>query len=149
MPVCETKYFGQLSYSDNAALEFPRGLPGFEQERQFVVIEHAPTQPLVYIQSLSDPGLCFVAIPLYSITPDYQLELTDEDRASIGIGRGAQAISSPDLLCLALVSLRETGATANLMAPVVASLSSRKAVQAISGTGRYSHQHALSTFVGA
>jgi flagellar assembly factor FliW len=138
MPVCNTKYFGHLEYVESSALEFPRGLPGFEQERQFVVIEHPTTRPLVYLQSLGNPQLCFVAVPVNLLAPEYQLELSEEDSRFIGRS------TSTNVLCLAIVSIRETGATANLMAPVVASLASRKAIQAIAASGKYSHQHPLS-----
>ena len=48
-----------------------------------------------------------------------------------------------EVLCLAVLSLRETGPTANLLAPVVVNLSNYRAVQALAPESNYSHQHAL------
>jgi flagellar assembly factor FliW len=44
-----------------------------------------------------------------------------------------------------VLSLRETGPTANLLAPVIVNLKSLKAVQAVAQEGSYSHQHPLVT----
>jgi flagellar assembly factor FliW len=143
MPHCETRYFGQLSYDEKTVLEFPGGLPAFEQERRFVSIEQPHTRPLVYVQSLTTPSLCFVALPAQVVEQGYVLEMTDEDAKAIGLPRGSAAVIGSTVLCLALLSIREAGVTANLMAPVVVSLETRRAVQAVCTTGRYSHQHAV------
>ena len=47
------------------------------------------------------------------------------------------------MLCLTVLSVRETGPTANLLAPIVVNLRNRKAVQAVAAESDYSHQHAL------
>jgi flagellar assembly factor FliW len=145
MPHCNTCYFGKLSYSADMVLEFARGLPGFEQELRFIVIEQPQTRPLVYVQSLVTPTLCFVALPVQLIDPDYRLELSDDDARQIGLARASAAVLGSNILCLALISVRESGVTANLMAPIVVSLATRQAVQAVATSGRYSHQHVVET----
>jgi flagellar assembly factor FliW len=141
MPQCETRYFGCVQYDPATVLDCPRGLPGFEEEHAFIAIAQPQTQPLVYLQSLTTPTLCFVALPVQVIDPEYALELSDEDADVIGLGSGAAAQIGATVLCLAILSIRETGVTANLMAPLVMSLASRRTVQAVSSSGRYSHQH--------
>jgi flagellar assembly factor FliW len=141
MPHCNTCYFGKLSYSPDTIIEFSQGLPGFEHERRFIVIEQPQTKPLVYVQSLETPTLCFIALPAQLVDASYRLELSDEDAQQIGFPHAAAAVPGSNVLCLVLLSLREAEVTANLMAPVVISLATRKAVQAISTSGRYSHQH--------
>jgi flagellar assembly factor FliW len=144
MANCRTKYFGEMTYEPGAVWRFPLGLPGFETEREFLPIEQPATQPLVYLQSLSTTDVCFTALPAYQVVENYRLEMSDEDRALIGIDATvAVGPASERVLCLALVTIRETGATANLMAPVVANLGTGLAVQAVSPAGGYSHQHAL------
>jgi flagellar assembly factor FliW len=124
-------------------LEFPHGLPAFEHERAFVAINQPHTQPLVYLQSLATPSLCFIALPVHLIDSDYRLEISDEDAETLGLPSAAAAVPGASVLCLALVSIRESGVTANLMAPLVTSLATRRSVQAISASGRYSHQHVV------
>jgi flagellar assembly factor FliW len=144
MARCRTKYFQEIEYDESSVLAFPLGLPGFEAERGFVPIDHEGTRPLVYLQSLRDPELCFVTLPVLTVDPEYALELSDEDRKAIGLQGRTPLEIGKDVLCLTVVAIREEGATANLMAPLVAGLASRLAVQAIGCSGKYGHQHPLS-----
>ena len=64
MPAVETKYFGIVSYAEESAVLFPQGLPAFEEERGFVLIDAPEGAPLVFLQSLARAGLCFLAFPI-------------------------------------------------------------------------------------
>ena len=138
-----TQYFGTLSYEPDAPVEFPQGLPGFEDRRRFLALQFEDTQPLVYLQSLEDPGLCFITLPVLAIDPQYQLRVSHEDRERIGLATGRPLRIGDDVLCLAVVSIRESGPTANLLGPIVVNLRNQKAVQAVAAESGYSHQHAL------
>src|SRR4051794_14952186 len=140
MPHCTTKYFGPISYEESSVLHFPSGLPGFENERRFLSLEQPAHQPLVFLQSLTMPELCFVALPAPAVDPAYKLEMEEADLELLGAESGV----SDDLLKLALVTITESGMTANLFAPIVINTKNLRAVQAISPNQRYSHVHALS-----
>jgi flagellar assembly factor FliW len=144
MTSCQTKYFGELQYEPGGILRFPDGLPGFEKEREFLPVEQPSTRPLVYLQSLATSDLCFVGLPVWLVEPGYRLELSEEDSERLQLGDGvAVGPATGGLLCLALLTVRESGTTANLMAPVVANLQTGVALQAISAGVGYSHQHPL------
>ncbi len=145
MPELETKYFGKIEYQDGDALEFPQGLPGFESRRRFVATRAPSSDPLVYLQSIEDPGLCFITAPAAAVAPDYRLEIRAEDLSVLGLPSERQPRVGREVLCLIVLSLREAGPTANLLAPVVVNPRNRRAVQAISQRTGYSHQHALET----
>jgi flagellar assembly factor FliW len=143
MPSIETRNLGILAYEAESAIEFPRGLPGFEERRRFLAASFPDSRPLVFLQSLEDPGLCFITLPAPAVIPDYTLELSAEDLGLIDLPRGRRPAIGSDVLCLAVVAIHETGPTANLLAPVVVNLRNRKAVQAVEPGRRYSHQHPL------
>ncbi len=143
MAKCETKYWGQLEYSEDSAIEFPAGLPGFEQERRFVLIEQRPLDPLLFIQSLSTPALCFVALHVRVVCPDYRLRMSTEDREVLALPEGRQHPLGPDLACLTLVHLDEDEITVNLLAPIVIHVPVRRATQAIQAGSDYSHQYRI------
>src|SRR5579872_4975287 len=103
MPSVQTKYFGTLSYEPDAPLEFPQGLPGFEERRRFLALQFADTQPLVFLQSLEDPGLCFITLPVLAVDPHYQLRVSNEDRERAGLAPGRPLKIGEDVLCLAVV----------------------------------------------
>ena len=143
MPQLDTKFFGHISYEDEAVLEFPLGLPGFEARRRFVVVQMPDAAPLVFLQSLEDASLCFTTMPVQIVDPQFRLAVTAEDLSLIGLSGGRQPQIGKDVLCLAVLSIQETGPTANLLAPVVVNLANRRAVQAVAPESDYSCQHAL------
>jgi len=142
MTLVQTKYFGTMSYEDESVFDFPVGLPAFEEERRFVFIEIAEHAPLVFLQSLSHASLCFLALPVSSADPDYRLAVSVEDRAVLELPLEREPQPEDGMLALALVSLHDGfSATANLMAPIVVNVRTRRALQAIRMDRRYSHQH--------
>jgi flagellar assembly factor FliW len=144
MPELLTKYFGSIQYRDEDVVEFPSGLPGFEEESQFLVMEPPASAPLAFLQSLRLPGVCFLALPMQGIDSDYKLEITREDLESLGLPTTRQPRIGDEIGCFAVIVVAENGpVTANLLAPVIVNLENRRGVQAIRIDSIYSHQHLL------
>jgi flagellar assembly factor FliW len=140
-----TRHCGPLEYDESAVIEFPLGLPGFETHRRFVPIEPASMAPIVFLQSLDAPEVCFLAAPINTIDAAYELAAAPEDLRQIGLNERAQPRIGDEVLCLAILSAPENGPlTANLLAPVIIALRTRRAVQAVRSDSRYSHLHPLS-----
>ena len=116
-----------MAYREESVFEFPWGLPAFEQEKRFVLIESPEHAPLVFLQSLADAGLCFLAFPILVVDRDYQLGITQEDLAALELDTERQPELGAEVLVLALLSLHDGfSATANLMAPIVIHLGTRR-----------------------
>jgi flagellar assembly factor FliW len=134
-----TRQFGSLDYNPQDVLEFPAGLPGFEELRQFILIERPAFAPVLFLQSLDSPNLSFAAAPIDRIDPQYELSVTPEDLRLLAADR------PEGMVALSILSAPENGPlTANLLAPVVIDPRTRRAVQAVRVDSRYSHQHPLS-----
>jgi len=139
-----SKYFGELDYSSDAVFRFPSGVPGFEDQTAFVFLEQPHTEPLVFMQSLVEPGLCFVAVPVFVADPHYRLALLAEDREALGFSPAAEIEIGEEFLCLALVTIRQgAGATANLASPIMLNLGTRIGIQSVQHRAEYSFQHPL------
>src|ERR1035441_675368 len=143
MPVMETKNFGKISFEPDSELEFPGGLPGFDGRTRFVAVRFVESDPLVYLQSLEDPDLRFITMPILAVDPGYKLKVSGEDLDQLDLPQVRQPRIGEDVLCLTVLSVRETGPTANLLAPIVVNLCNRKAVQAVAPESDYSHQYEL------
>jgi flagellar assembly factor FliW len=116
-------------------LEFPLGIPAFETHRRFRLIDR---DPLLFLESESNPELSFLLLPVVLIDPEYRLALSPEDRETIA------ASEASDLLCLAVITAGEDlPPTANLLAPVVVNTENGRAVQAVRSDSVYSHKQAL------
>lgn len=143
MPTVETKNFGTVQYESGTELVFPRGIPGFEQRREFLALHFADTDPLIFLQSVEDGDLCFVTLPVPAVDRDYRLQVEGEDRELVGLPASGALRIGEDVLCVVVLSIGEEGPTANLLAPVVVNLHNRRAVQAVAAQSGYSHQHRL------
>ena len=142
MPQCETKYFGTIWYDEDAAVEFPAGLPAFENFRLFLTVEETERRPFIFLQSLEEPGLCFITLPVAAIDPSYELKVSAEEMAAIGF-EGQPSVET-GLLCLAVVSIPAGGTpTANLLAPIVINWATRRAAQSVRDDSVYGCCHPL------
>ena len=140
----QTKFFGSLEYSPNSVFLFPGGLPGFEEEREFVFLNLPERDPLIFMQSLSTRNLCFVLLPILVVDPRYRLEFAPEELNELSLPGDRLPAIGEDILCAAMVGSGEGGTpTANLLAPVIVNLKERIGAQLIHGDSGYSHRHPL------
>jgi flagellar assembly factor FliW len=143
MPSFPTTYFGELEYNSDSVCEFPSGLPGFEEHTRFLLVEQPQTHPLVFVQSLEGPDLCFIAVPVSAVDPEYKLDPTEEDIGALQL-TVCQPRIGEDVACLALMTLEENVApTANLRSPLVINLKKRIGLQIIHPDSRYSFRHPI------
>ena len=142
--IVNTTHFGPLAVQQSSQIEFPEGLPGFEQCRLFVPVQHPNSPGLIFLQSLEQPQLCFITVPMATLWPDYDLALSAEERELLGLDSSEGPSAGGSLAVLAIVSFLEgREPTANLAAPLVIRVATRRAVQAIRQDGRYQVQEKL------
>ena len=146
MPRVQTKCFGEVDYSPDAVFEFPYGMPGFEAEHEFVFLERPATHPLMFMQSVSSPDVCFILLPALAADPRYKLRLAEEDLAALRLSAGRQPRIGKDVLCAVLVCAggeERPDPTANLLAPIVVNLKRQIGIQAIQTQTEYSYRYPL------
>ena len=139
----KTKYFGSIDCSPEDFLNFPNGLFGFEDEKQFILLPFADRGGnLLCLQSTVTPSLAFVAMNPFSLKPDYAPVLSEEELNLMGVAR------SEDLCYYVLCAVREpvSESTVNLKCPVVIHDGTRVAAQVILETGDYGMRHRLAEF---
>lgn len=129
--VLRSPWIGDVEWHSQCELFFPSGLPGFEVEQRMIPVEIPAQRPLVYLQSLENPAICFVCLPVFVIDPEFELRLSDEDRAALQIPEGSAPAIGDDVLCLGLLVTSEDGVEVNLNAPVVINLRNSRGIQAV------------------
>src|ERR1700754_2242338 len=107
MPTVVSRHFATLNYNSGEQFTFPYGLPGFPAQTAFLPVEVPDQLPVLYLQSLDTPDLCFVSLPVRCIVSDYQLCPNGDDLARIGLDPDIQP--GPEALCLAIVAFSEDG----------------------------------------
>lgn len=142
MPFIQTRELGEIPCDPEAELGFPCGIPGFEDQRRFVLIAREALAPVILLQSVVTPALCFLTIAVPILDPAYQSGISPEDLRVLGLDEDRQPQPGEEVLYLAILSPSAGGSfTANLLAPVVVNVRTRTAVQAVRHDQHYSHRH--------
>ena len=102
------------STKEQALVQLPLGLLGFEQFKRFRLVRDPAEAPFEWLLSMDDPLLGFLVISPFTIVPSYQPDIDPQDVEFLGLG------SSDDALVLSTVTLQSNGAaTLNLKGPIV------------------------------
>jgi flagellar assembly factor FliW len=135
----ETSRFGEIIYSGEDLLFFPRGLPAFEHRNRWVLTGDEDNA-IKWLQSIEDGELALPVTTSDAIMPDYNAKISEDDLDLVG------SRDPVDLALLIVVSIPEAAPwnmTANLRAPILVNLKSRKAVQVIVLNDEYSIRHVV------
>ena len=144
MPQLISKYFGRLEYGLDSVFEFPSGIPAFENHTAFVLVEQPHTNPLILMQSLNDPNLCFLTLPVFVAEPEYRAHISAEDLEALDFPPGSSPQIGVELSCLVLVTVSEgNDPTVNLASPILLNIKKRRGIQAIPDSSEYSYRHPL------
>jgi flagellar assembly factor FliW len=125
----DTPNSGSLEVAPDRVIEFPHGLAGFEELRRYTLF-HPETEdgsvPRYFIlQSLDDPAIAFNIADPAIFGFNYEIELTDDESASLKLADPAEAA-----VVVILVKDEATGRVrANLKGPLILNVAARRGIQ--------------------
>lgn len=128
MMTIQTSRFGEIEVSEGTLLTFPTGLVGFPAIQQFVVLDVAEDCQYQWLQAVEEPDLAFVIIDIHLLDPEFRVQISDEGLVELEITQ------ADPVLIMAVVTIpsgQPEHATANLRAPLVVNLRTRKGKQLI------------------
>jgi len=125
----ETVNFGVVELDEKEIIYFPEGLPGFEENRKFALLGYdaSLSSPFFFMQSVENPGLCFVVTDPFAIYANYEVNVDEEDVRLL-------EITDPNtVMTLAIVVIPENirEMRVNLKAPVIINIEKRLGKQII------------------
>lgn len=135
----ETKYHGVLEVSNQDVVTFPNGIPGFNEEKQFMVIPFSEDGVFQILQSVSTPELGFVVTNPFAFFQDYDFKLEDQTVEALELN----ASENVDVYTVLTVQEPFTKTTANLQAPVVINREKKIGKQVILTGSPYLTKHKL------
>jgi len=140
MMTIESPRFGRMAVSPEKIIDFPRGLPAFEDLRRFTLLHPEGEAPKYFIlQSLDDVEIAFHITDPAPWGFSYQIKLSDEESALLGEGEPGDFV-----VVVMLISTDTGGVRANLKAPLVLNLKTRRGLQHIFSTLDYQLSEPLS-----
>ncbi|NLM96925.1 MAG: flagellar assembly protein FliW [Halanaerobiaceae bacterium] len=111
----KTRDFGIIEISEDDIIDFPVGIPGFSDYREFVLLPLDEDSPFVIMQSVEESELAFILISPWEIVSDYEFEIGEN------IEKALRVETEKDLLVFVTVSIRQDikDTTVNLAAPLI------------------------------
>jgi flagellar assembly factor FliW len=125
-----TQRFGLLDIEPDDVVRFPQGLLGMEDCRHWVLLSHAPDDPVFWLQSTVRPSLALATVNPARFVPGYDLRLPRSELAPLRLE------SLADAQVLAVVARQPTlqygmATTLNLKAPLVINVALRLGRQVV------------------
>jgi len=118
---------GRRCIDADKVIHFPRGLAGFENERDFILLQIRPEAPLLILQSVNTPvvGL-LVADPYSFFDKSYAPQVGDAEKQLLGIESLEQAAV---LVTVSIPAGAPENAVINLTGPIVINYEARMGLQ--------------------
>jgi flagellar assembly factor FliW len=135
----KTKYHGEIEINEESTLNFEQGIPGFADEKKFVLLPLQENDWFHILQSVSTPQLGFVVTDPFLFTKEFDFELDQGSVETLGF------TDEKEVKVLTILTMKETlhESTANLQAPIVINLANNKAKQVILNDPNHQTKHLL------
>lgn len=136
MKVATTR-FGEIDVNKNDIIEFPEGILGFEEIKDYVIFNMEEGNPLMWMQAINEADLAFIVIRPFEFNPKYSLDLGDKDAEFLNLEQPEDS----DILAIVVVPEDTSKMTANLQGPVVINTVKKIGKQVISTNSKHKLKH--------
>lgn len=135
----ETAYFGEVTIDQSKIIKFENGIPGFHEEKQFVLIDIDGNPMFQVLQSIQNHELGFIVTDPFILYKDYEFKLDDNDIEQL------QIEAKEDLMIRSIITVQSPfeKSTINLKAPIIINQKLRLAKQIVITEDQYTTKHPI------
>ena len=137
----QTKFHGEVVISEEKIIHFPKGILGYEDEKEFVVLPYHESLPFHILQSVKTPAIALFTMDPWSVEANYEFDLNEAAKHELEVKD-----STTDILVLGVVTIPEDflKSRINLLAPIVINLSENsRGIQLVLENSPYQLRHPL------
>ncbi|MEK4530611.1 flagellar assembly protein FliW [Solibacillus sp. FSL K6-1554] len=136
----QTAYMDDIEINEADIVHFQHGLPGFEEERQFILLSISNDSIYQVLQSINTKEIAFIVASPFITIKNYNFDL---DEATV---EALQINDEREVAILGIVTLKETlaSSTINLKAPIVLNTTNKQAKQVILDNSMFTIHQPLS-----
>jgi flagellar assembly factor FliW len=138
----QTKFEESIEIQESDIIRFEQGLPGFEDEKQFVLLPMEGT-PFSILQSVATTELAFVTADPFVFFKQYDFELSISDQELLKVKKPEEVT----VQVIMTVADQFEKSTANLQAPVVINNNLNIGKQVVLTESIYKTRHLLTESV--
>ena len=117
---------GEREITEDGIIYFSRGLIGFDDKRDFALIQLSENSPFLLLQSLEDPGLGLLVADPYSFMDDYEVRLSEAEKRILRVENVRQLAV---LVTVTIPPGRPNETTLNLGGPIVINSEAKRGMQ--------------------
>ena len=123
----ETRFNGIVEYKEDQVIFFKKGLPGFENLKEFILFPLEGNEIFSILHSTEDMNIGIPVMSPFSACKEYEFKLSDEIREELNVK------SPEDVLVLTTVTINSNykNITTNLKAPLVINIKEKIGEQII------------------
>lgn len=134
-----TKYHGLIEYKEEDIIAFPKGLPGFEELRKFILLPIEDEGIFILLHSIEDEEIGIPVISPFNVYKDYEFALSEETIKNL------KANSPEDIFVYTTVTVNSNyeNITTNLRAPIVVNIKEKIGEQIILEKDDYGIKHPI------
>ena len=129
---------GELEIDEEKVVRFEKGIPGFENLRDFIVVEKEESYPILWLVSLDSPNVAIPVIDPWLIRVDYTVDIDEETVKELEI-EGMEDLRILAVLVIPVGNPKDM--TINFMAPIVINKRTGKGKQIIMENSGYGIRH--------
>lgn len=135
----ESQQLGTIQVQEADLFQFPSGLPGFPDAKEFCLVQVKAGSRFQLLQCTSRADLAFVVTDPVQIDPNYPIDIIRRASTSIGL------LEDEPIGVAAIVTVPSPPSrpTANMLAPLAIGSKSRVGVQIILNDAPYQVRHPL------
>ncbi|MEW4241780.1 flagellar assembly protein FliW [Priestia megaterium] len=134
-----TSYHGDIEIDNQQTLTFNRGIPGFLEETEFVILPLPEAEAFQVLQSTQTKELAFIITDPFQFFLDYDFQLEPQEIEKLQLQQAEDAA----VYVLLTMSDSVEKITANLQAPVIINTKQQLAKQVILMNTAYETKHRL------
>lgn len=135
----KSKFFGEIELNSEQLWHFPKGIPGFEEEREFALLPIEENTMFQVLQSTNVSEIALIVANPYTLVENYSFDI---DESTIKL---LEIKQEDDIFVLGVLSLKDPleTSTINLQAPIIFHVSKKMAKQMIINDLKFSVRHVI------
>lgn len=135
----QTKFHGEIGVQSDQLWNFPKGIPGFEDEKEFVLLPIEGNNIFQVLQSTNSLAVAFIVTNPYTLVEDYSFDIDEPTIEMLNIEK------PEDVFALGILTLKQPfeTSTINLQAPLIFQMNNRTAKQMILNDNRFTTRHII------
>ncbi|WFA04771.1 flagellar assembly protein FliW [Bacillus sp. HSf4] len=137
--IIKTKYHGEMPINEEQILVMENGIPGFVDEKTFVILPLSEDSPFLVLQSTATEELAFIVASPFIFFKEYGFDIDDATAELLEI----EKVDDVEVMIILTIEDPFEKTTANLRAPIIVNRTNKRAKQVILHDTSYTTKHLI------